>query len=162
MWVLSLGWEDPLEEGMATHSSVLAWKIPWSEEPGGIQSIGSQRAGHDWSELGFPCGWAGKESACNVGDLGSIAGLRRSPGEGKGYPLQYCDLKNSIDCIIHGVTKSWTRLSGFHTSHTLLNRYLYLIHWMSISKNVFVTWIIFIFFNNAICVIPEDWVRTTF
>ena len=40
--VLSLGWEDPLEEGLATHSSVLAWRIPWTEEPGGLQSIGSQ------------------------------------------------------------------------------------------------------------------------
>ena len=42
-----LGWEDPLEEGMATHSSVLAWRIPWTEEPGGLQSMGVQRAGHD-------------------------------------------------------------------------------------------------------------------
>ena len=41
-----LGWEDPLEEGMATHSSVLAWRIPWTEEPGELQSIGSQRVGH--------------------------------------------------------------------------------------------------------------------
>ena len=40
-WVGSLGWEDPLEEGMATHSSILAWRIPWTEEPGGLQSIGS-------------------------------------------------------------------------------------------------------------------------
>ena len=46
-WVRSLGWEDPLEEGMATHSSILAWRIPWSEEPGTLQSIGSQRVGHD-------------------------------------------------------------------------------------------------------------------
>ena len=44
---LTLGWEDPLEEGMATHSSTLAWKIPWTEEPGGLQSMGSQRVGHD-------------------------------------------------------------------------------------------------------------------
>ena len=44
----SLGWEDPLEEGMATHSSILAWRIPWAEEPGGLQSIGLQRIGHDW------------------------------------------------------------------------------------------------------------------
>ena len=43
-WVRSLGWEDPLEEGMATHSSILAWRIRWTEEPGGLQSIGSQRA----------------------------------------------------------------------------------------------------------------------
>ena len=42
-----LGWEDPLEKGMATHSSILAWKNPWTEEPGGLQSMGSQRAGHD-------------------------------------------------------------------------------------------------------------------
>ena len=46
-WVQSLDWEDPLEKGMATHSSILAWVIPWTEEPGGLQSMGSQRAGHD-------------------------------------------------------------------------------------------------------------------
>ena len=45
--VQSLGWEDPLEEGMATHSSILAWRIPWKEEPGGLQSLGSQRVGHN-------------------------------------------------------------------------------------------------------------------
>ena len=44
-WVQSLGLEDPLEEGMATHSSILAWRVPWTEEPGGLQSIGSQRIG---------------------------------------------------------------------------------------------------------------------
>ena len=48
--VWSLGWEDPLEKEMATHSSVLAWKIPWTEEPGGLQSMGSQRFRHDWSD----------------------------------------------------------------------------------------------------------------
>ena len=47
MQVHSLGWEDPLEKEMATHSSVLAWEIPWTEEPGGLQSMGSQRVGHD-------------------------------------------------------------------------------------------------------------------
>ena len=47
--VRSLGWEDSLEEGMATHSSILAWRIPWTEEPGGLQSTGSQRVGHDWT-----------------------------------------------------------------------------------------------------------------
>ena len=46
-WVPSLGWEDPLEEKTTTHSSVLAWTIPWGQEPGGLQSIGSQRIGHD-------------------------------------------------------------------------------------------------------------------
>ena len=49
--VRSLGWEDPREERMATHSSILDWRIPWTEAPGGLQSTGSQRAGHDWSDL---------------------------------------------------------------------------------------------------------------
>ena len=52
--------------------------------------------------LGFPCGSAGKESACNGGDLGSVPGLGRSPGERKGYPLQYSGLENSMDSIVHG------------------------------------------------------------
>ena len=46
-WVQSLGWDDPLEKGMATHSSILAWRIPWTEKPGRLQSLGSQRVGHD-------------------------------------------------------------------------------------------------------------------
>ena len=103
--------------------------------------------------MGFHGGSAGKESACSAGDLGSIPGLGRSPGEGigyppqyswaslvaqqvqnlpampgsipgfgrpsgerKGYPLQYSDLKNSMDCIVHGVIKRWTWLSAFHFS----------------------------------------------
>ena len=53
-----------------------------------------------------------------MGDLGSMPGLGRSPGEGKGYPLQYSGLENSMDCIVNGVTKSWTQLSNFHFSHS--------------------------------------------
>ena len=64
--------------------------------------------------LGFPCGSAGKESACNTGDLGSIPGLGRSPGERKGYPLHYSGLENCMDCIVHRVAKSWTPLSDFY------------------------------------------------
>ena len=48
MWVRSLGWEDPLEKGMAAHSSILAWRIPWTEEPGGLQSMGSQESDTTW------------------------------------------------------------------------------------------------------------------
>ena len=59
-------------------------------------------------------GLAGKESACNVGDLDSIPGLGRSPGEGKDYPLQYSGLENSMDCIVHGLAKSQIQLSNFH------------------------------------------------
>ena len=63
---------------------------------------------------GFPGSSAGKESTCNAGDPGLIPVLGRSTGEGKGYPLQYCGLENSMDCIVHGVAKSRTRLSDFH------------------------------------------------
>ena len=66
------------------------------------------------NKLGFPCDPAGKESACNAGDLGLIPGLGRSPGEWKGYPLQYSGLVNSTDWRVHGASKSRTRLSDFH------------------------------------------------
>ena len=74
--VQSLGWEDPLEKGMATHSSILAWRILWTEEPGGLQSMGPQRVGHDWRHwahthkplqpfsVSFPC--------CSILDLGKL------------------------------------------------------------------------------------------
>ena len=131
--VRSLGLEYPLEKEMAPHSSTLAWKIPWTEEPGRLQSLGSQ----SWTygliivmdsvdieylhyfrkfyqiALG---GSDSKGSACEVGYLGSIPGWGRSRGEGNGLPLQYSCLKNSMyrgdwQAVVHGVAKSWTRLS---------------------------------------------------
>ena len=81
--VQSLGREDPLGKERAAHSSVLAWRIPWTEEAGGLQSVGSQRAGHDWSNWtcnifsDFPDGSDGKESACDAIDLGSLTGSFR-------------------------------------------------------------------------------------
>ena len=78
--------------------------------------------------MGFPCGSAGKESACNARDLGLVLGLGRSPGEGKGYPLQHTGLENSMDCIVCGVTKSRTRLSDFHS---LTTYHKTLSHWLS-------------------------------
>ena len=68
--------------------------------------------------VGVPGGSEGKESACNVGDLGSIPGLGRSPGEGNGNPLQYCCLENPNGqktwwATVHMITMSWTRLSNF-------------------------------------------------
>ena len=80
-----LGWEDPPEKGRLSTPKF----------------------------LGFPCGSAGKESACNAGDLGSVPGLGRSPGEGNIYPLQNSGLENSMDCIVHEVAKSQTQLSDF-------------------------------------------------
>ena len=88
-----------------------------------LPSMGLHRVGHDWSNLaaaaafeGFPDSSVGKESACNSGDLGLIPGLGRSPGERKGYPLQWVffGLENSMGCTVHRVAKSWTGLSDFH------------------------------------------------
>ena len=83
------------------------------------------------STVGFSCGSAGKESTCNAGDLGSIPGLGRSPEEGKGYPLQYSGLQNSMDYIVHGVAKSRTQLSDFH--------FHFYVNSIDIMKDVFVT-----------------------
>ena len=83
--------------------------------------------------LGFPCGSAGKESVCNVGDLGLVPGLGRSPGKGKGYPLQYFGLENTTDCIVHGLAKSQTRLSDFPFLLILLS-VLY-IPWVWTTEN---------------------------
>ena len=65
IWVQSLGWEDPLEKEMAIHSRTIAWKIPWREEPGRLQSMGSQRVGHNWAtSLHYP----GQASCCSLVD----------------------------------------------------------------------------------------------
>ena len=85
---------------------------------------------NDWivflsSTGGFPSGSNGKESACDAGDLGSIPGLGRSPGEQNGYPLQYSGLQNSMDSIVHGVAKNWTRLSNFHFHSYIANKILH-------------------------------------
>ena len=101
---------------MATHSSVLAWRIPGMLEPGGLPSMGSHRVGHDWSDLaaaaatavlekdGFPWWLSSKESACNVGDVSSISGSGRSPGEENGNRLQYSCLGGPID---RGTCSPW-------------------------------------------------------
>ena len=92
------------------------WSPPGSSVPGIFQARILEWVAISFnlkkSSMGFPDNSVGKESACNSGDLGSILGLGRSPGEGKGYPLQYSSLENSVDCIVHGVAKS--RLSDFH------------------------------------------------
>ena len=107
-----------LEKERATHSSVLAWRIPGTGEPGGLPSMGSHRVGHDWSNLaaaaakacrGLPRWLSGRESACNAGE-GLIPGSGRSPREENGNPLQYSCLKYSVDrevwwAIVYGVTK---------------------------------------------------------
>ena len=114
-WVQSLGWEDPLEKEMAILSSTMAWKIPWTEQHGRLQSMGSQRVRHDFifTFTGFPSGSDSKEPTFTAGDPGLIPGLGRSLGEGNGNPFQYCCLDNFMDRgpwhpTVHGVTMSWT------------------------------------------------------
>ena len=117
------GWGGP---------TAVEWKFPWWLDvyrisstaclPTALESthiLGDKNVCQFWKPLigwamGFPCGSTGKESACNVGGLGSISGLGRSHGEGKGYPLQYSGLENTMDCIVDGVAKSQSRLNDFH------------------------------------------------
>ena len=123
VWFPELG--RSLEEGMATHSSSLAWRIPMDRGAWQATAHRVTRVRHNWLTqysthsswdqiLGFPGGSAGKEFTWSVGGLNSIPGLGRSPGEGNSYLLQYSDLQYSMDCIVHGVTKSQTRLTDFH------------------------------------------------
>ena len=85
--VQSLGPEDPLEEGMATHSSILTWRIPWTEECVGLQSVRLQRVGTGLKRLGT--------TMLEKQDVGSTPWVRRHPGVGSGDPFQYSYLKNS-------------------------------------------------------------------
>ena len=107
---------------MATHSSILAWRIPWSEEPGRVQSMGSQESDmteqlihththtHTRYLWTFPGGSAVKNLSAKAGNTGSIPGMGRSPGGENGNPLQYFCLGNPMDrgawqATIHGVTE---------------------------------------------------------
>ena len=104
-----------LEWGAIAFSERICLQFRWTQFNSWVRKIHSRRDRLPTPVfLGFPGGSAGKESACKEGDLGSIPGLGRSPEEEKGYPLQYSGLENSVDCIVHGVAKSWTRLSDFH------------------------------------------------
>ena len=89
--------------------------------------------------LGFPGGSAGKASACNSGGLGSIPGLGSSPGEGKGYPLQYSGLENSLDCIVHGVAESQTQLSNFTLCIDVISSFL-MSGTSSLTFSLFLIW----------------------
>ena len=81
-----------------------------------------------YASSGFPGGSDGKESSCNTGDLHSVPGLGRSPGEGNGFPLQYSGLENSMDCKVHDVAKSRTQRATF-TPHTQSIIYALYIMW---------------------------------
>ena len=101
---------EPKKLGDATNCRVSRKKAAEGRE-----GSGNPRFGSILSYLGFLGSSDDKESACNAGDPGSITRSGRSPGEGKGYPRQYSGLENSMDCVVHGVAKSQTRLSDFHS-----------------------------------------------
>ena len=151
-WVQSLGQEDPLEEEMQ-HTLVLRK----SHEQGNLAGRGCKELTQlsDWvatADIIFHCvcecvcvcvcacmcahflgSSAGKESACNAGDTGSIPGSGSSPGEGNSYPLQYSGLENSMDwgawqAAVHGVTRSQTRLSAFHIYMCVCAHHIFFIH----------------------------------
>ena len=122
---------------MAPHSSTLAWKIPWMEEPGGLQSMGSQRVGHDWSDLVAAAAAAalrgsGVKNLLAIQETqeitDSISGLGKTPEGGNDSPLQYSCLENSMDrgakqAIVHRVSKSWTWLNNWACTHMHTWRY---------------------------------------
>ena len=128
MQVWSLGWEDPQEKGMATHSSILAWRIPWTEEPGKPQSMVLQKVRSDyvtstsfhfmfllWASLVVLVVKNLSANARDIRDAGLIPGLGRSTGRGHGNPLQCSCLENPRDegawwAAVYGVAQSWTRL----------------------------------------------------
>ena len=93
MWVQSLGWENPLEKGMATHTSIPAWRVPWTEKPGKLQSRGLQEADHDWSN-----------SACTTYHLGHCGLLwcsKESPGEPH-FGMRASTQKTELPILFHG------------------------------------------------------------
>ena len=93
--IRSLGWEDPLEEGMETHSSILAWEIPWTEEPGGLQSRGSQRIGHNL---------ATKQQQIHLLTATKWQPIPVFlPGESQG--------RGSLWAAVYGVAQNWTGLN---------------------------------------------------
>ena len=144
MWVWSLG-QDTLEEGMATHSSLLAWRIPWTGDPGGLQSMGSQRIGHDWRQWHPTPVFLPGKSHRRRSLVGCRPWGRRESdtterlhfpfsllciGEGNGNPLQCSCLENPRDggawwATVYGVTQSRTRLkrlSSSSRSHLVLTQ----------------------------------------
>ena len=121
-WVLSLDQEDPLEKGMATHSSILAWRIPWTEKPGGLQTMGSQKSDtterltHNTQQRMLLNGLQMVQLVKNQLPIGDaryaflIPGSRRSPGGRNGNPFHYSYLKNSMDRgAVHEVANSQTQ-----------------------------------------------------
>ena len=133
-WFQSLGWEDLLEEGVATHSSILAWRIPWMEKPGRLCSIGWQRVGHNWSNLVCTHAYTHTHTHTHI---------HVYIGKGNVYTLQYSYLENFMDSgawwAIHGHQELDTteRLTHTHTHifiymYTHIYIYIYMYIWITL------------------------------
>ena len=130
-----------LEKETATHSSTLAWKIPWTEEPGRLQSVGSWRAGHDW--------------ATSVSVSLSLSCI----GEGNSNPLQCCCLKNPRDegawwAAIYGIAQSWTRLNDWGDLVAAVSyplKYCFPLSFQSPHCSEFYLWILDFFTSKGLC-----------
>ena len=144
-WVWFLGWEEPLEKGMVTHFNILAGRIPWTEKPGGLLSIGLQRVRHNWVTVHTHTNWKNEDLAnCVYGVLANTANeqmwaykhfkqlegynkssKRRPLGKRNGNPLQYSCLENPMDitwwAVVHRVAKSQIQLKqlSMHASENL-------------------------------------------
>ena len=116
--VRSLGGEDPLEKRIATHSNILAWKIPWMEEPGRLQSMGSQRVGHSWAtSLSVSRGLSG-----GTGQAPKL--VWDSLSEGKGEPLWGVD-------PVYGISHIWFEFSWFELTYWQLRQKSELLYWLA-------------------------------
>ena len=136
-WVRSLGWEDTLEKWMATHSSILAWRIPWSHK---------ELDTTEWLSL-YQMALVLKDPPTDAGDVrdaGSIPGSERSPGEGNGNPLQYSCLENPMDrgawwATVHGVTKRhhWSDLAHTHVTDYIFTWFLVNLYSLSSHQKAY-------------------------
>ena len=132
-------WLAQLVKNLPAVQETLVWFLGW-EDPQRRDRLPTPVF------LGFPCGSPGKASACNARHLGSMPGLEKSPGEGKGYPLQYFGLENSMDCIVHGVTMSQAWLSDIHFHRfcwniVLLNSIIPEYHYLQLQNLGSCTWV---------------------
>ena len=108
IWVRSLGWEDPLEKRMATHSSILAWEIPWTEEPGKLQPTESQRVRHDWATNTFTLVAARGVFSCNIWNLVPWPGMEPEPSVLGAQSLSH-SISREVphNCISECQTSQW-------------------------------------------------------
>ena len=122
-WVRSLGQEDPLEKEMATHSSILAWRIPWTEEPGRLQSTGSQRVGHDWATSPSPSLYEEeiwKGSCAQRRDHVKTQEVNQLQGKKRAFKMSHkCMFLGSLSCPNKDLEQQTLKPSAHHSSRVL-------------------------------------------